>query len=117
MRWPWVSRELHDKTIEAIGCQLTRCGECYDALLEKYHALACPAQANADNVPPVEREEKEPSLLQQVIREQSDGDPRLSRHLRGHAAKLKRQGKSEEEIAQELTQWVTVGGTQEEQVG
>lgn len=119
LRWPWVSRVRYDD----LKCQyaavvradnaswwsvreeLSKERDQYTALLDKYHELATgiPEQARK----PVVMPEREPSLVSSVIREQAGGDHRLSAHLQSYASKLKREGKSSEEIAQSLTDWTS----------
>lgn len=71
--------------------------------------LARPAQPTP--VPtPVPRAPHERSLSAEIIRQQAKGDPRLAAYLKGFAKQLKDDGKDDEEIAMELTQWYSTEG-------
>ena len=60
-------------------------------------------------------EPAKPSEISKIIREQSEGDPRLARHLRDYDRQLKAEGKSEDERIGLLVRWTTVGGEPEGQ--
>lgn len=114
--WPWVSRQvallrenerlaMENANLRADIAILAR----FDALLEKYVAAVSPKTITLTT--PTESLElpvkREPSIVSQVIREQSGGDPRLAAHLRTYAGKLKREGADENQIAYALGVWVS----------
>lgn len=117
IRWPWVSRADYDAACREIGGLENRVQEwrshsdAWKKLYEDQKALVVEllqiAKPKALVPPPSPAPEREPSIVAQVIREQSGGDPRLAAHLRTYAGKLKREGNSPEEIAFALGQWIS----------
>lgn len=122
MRWPLVSRALYEelgvKYREAVRMdnaswwamrdELAVERHRYDDLLGKYHELANPASATPPPAPQAPHQER--SLTAEIIRQQAKGDPRLAAYLKGFAKQLKDDGKDDEEIAMELTQWYSTEG-------
>lgn len=124
MRWPFVSRELYDTAVAhanqnagdyvtavaGFSARLDAAEARYDALLDKYHALAHPAPAvTVATVPAVTLMPSEPDPVRDCIRDESNGDHRLAQHLRSHANELRRQGKQPADIVTALRAWETVG--------
>lgn len=124
IRWPFVSRSLYalacierDAARQAgqqysdwLRADLARAEARYDALAERYHALANPAATMTTPAGVIPLERAEPSEITKVIREQcetADGrtDHALARHLRAYAKQLKRAGKSDDEIVSALVHW------------
>lgn len=77
----------------------------YDALLDRYHAIANPP---APPPSPIQINQRpQASFVDQIIRDQAKGDARLTAHLHAYARELKANGNNEDEIGLALTQWST----------
>jgi hypothetical protein len=105
MRWPFVSRQAHEILAESLK-------------QERLHTLWYQTQARLYQdmlVKPTDPvlaastvvAERKDSFLQQAIREQSQGDPRLRQYLSTYAAKLKRENPdiTDEERALAVSTW------------
>lgn len=104
MRWPFVTRATAD-WLEA-GWQRT--ADLFQAEQRKYADLLHEyTKLRSEPVPSSPEPDRAPSLIDQVIREQAPTDPRLKSYLRTYAARLKREGRSEGDIALALTEWST----------
>lgn len=127
MKWAYVARETYDavkRESDALRAALMaasaharaeteRAGELrwtveemgkrYDAMAERYHALAAPPKPEmAEAAPLIDRV---PSIVTQAIKDESGGDPRLAAHLRKRANELKAEKKTPEEIVAQLSTW------------
>ncbi len=116
MKLPWVSREAFDALAaseqrwqEGWTLSQIREGEtkrAFDALLEKYHALARPPEVS-HIVPRGTVEKSEPSIIAKTIREESGGDIRLAHYFRKRVTQLRRENPkmTDEEIAEQIATW------------
>lgn len=100
MRLPWISVRAHDATVATLTEQLRVERERYDRLLSE---LLRPEVAEAQQLAPAVRPVR--SDIDKVIREQSQGNPNLARHLRVVARDLRREGKNDDEIVGALVSW------------
>lgn len=122
MKLPWVSREAFEARGEGLirqqvnhAAQLASERVRYDALLDKYIALATktpvvPERTLPDqSIPATIASAREPSVITQTIREEAAGDPRLTGYLRRRARELKLEHPDWEpaQIAEQLGSWQT----------
>lgn len=115
MKWPWVSRSDYDELRGRLACEKAvseAYQRSYDSQSELFNHVvelwsATFSSAQKPSVSSVATQDRSPSLIDQVIREQAPTDPRLKAHLRSYASKLKREGKSEGDIVLALTAWST----------
>lgn len=113
MRWLFVSRAHHEEVValwqrqadaEHANAQALR-ADVADLTAKLVDALTPKPPAITTTLPalPVERQR---DIVLEKIREESGGDPRLAAHYQKLAARLKREGKTPEEIAAEIG-WTT----------
>ncbi len=115
MKWPVVSRAHHEDVValwqrhaesEHANAQALR-AEVVDLTAKLVDALT-PKPVVTMTAAPVQpvHVERQRDIVLEKIREESGGDPRLAAHYQKLAARLKREGKTPEEIAQEIG-WTT----------
>ena len=113
MRWPWVSRALHEECIQtligekvALRADFRVLTDDYRALLDKYHSLRAVGASPVGGGLKPEPEPSKPSdlAIEQVV-ERFGGNLRLRRKLQQFQADARRHNADEDEIAEQITTW------------
>lgn len=99
MRWPWVSRAGHERVAHDLSAALVQAMDLRaerDALRAKLDAMTERYTALLQSLATPKAKPKDP--LAEVIRQESEGDPRLAAHFWKVARQAKAEGKSTEEV-------------------
>ena len=107
MRWPWVSRGMHEAVLavyaNALEWERNQSKAEYVALMAQYHALKLRGATATEPRQPVEA--KEPDAVHWAIMQRAGNNRALSGYLSGWAQTQRQANVADGEIIERITTW------------
>ena len=128
MRWPWVSRVMHDQVVKALSERVGMEQQGRSALAHQRNDLMVQIAGERDRYdalvqqivsmkrdgfqivhPPVQREPMPPRAADEAINDRAGANAPLRRHLIDYANQQRRKNVPEEQIADKVLNWQSEG--------